>query len=106
MKRTTIAIALSLALMSTVVFAGEWSGVIVETKCGAAHKGGSEKDVSCIKSCIKSGAGKAALLVGDDLFTITNPDKAAGHEGHKVTVTGKADETAKTVTIDKIEMAK
>ncbi len=106
MKRTTIAITLCLALMSTVVFAGEWSGLITETKCGAAHKGGSEKDISCVKSCIKSGAGKAALPVGDDLFTITNADKAAGHEGHKVKVTGTADEKAKTLTIETIEMEK
>ena len=43
---------------------GELTGVITETKCGAAHKAGSEKDISCIKSCVKSVAGKLALLAG------------------------------------------
>jgi len=58
----------------------------------AAHKAGSEKDISGIKSCAKSGAGKLALLAGDKLYTITNPGKATGHESHTVNVTGKTDE--------------
>jgi hypothetical protein len=70
----------------------------------AAHKAGSEKDISGIKSCAKSGAGKLALLAGDKLYTITNPGKATGHEGHTVKVTGETDEAAKTVTIDTLEM--
>jgi len=106
MKRMLIILfVLSFALVAATAFAGELSGVITETKCGAAHKAGTEKDISCIKSCAKSGAGKLALLAGDTLYTITNPDKATGHEGHTVNVTGKTDESAKTVTIDTLEMA-
>jgi len=106
MKRILVILfVLSFAVGSASAFAGELSGVITETKCGAAHKAGSEKDISCIKSCAKSGAGKLALLAGDKLYTITNPDKATGHEGHTVKVTGKTDESAKTVTIDTLEMA-
>ena len=37
--------------------------------------------------------------------TITNPDKATGHDGHTVTVTGKTNEDAKTITIDTVIMA-
>src|SRR5215475_1737468 len=106
MKRIlTVLFALSFALVASTDFAGELSGVITETKCGAAHKAGTEKDISCIKSCAKSGGGKLALLSGDTLYTITNPEKAAGHEGHTVNVTGKTDDSAKTVTIDTLEMA-
>ena len=106
MKRMSIILfALFFALGTGSAFAGELSGVITETKCGAAHKAGTDKDISCIKSCAKSGAGKLALLAGDSLYTITNPEKAAGHEGHTVKVSGKTDESAKTVTIDTLEMA-
>jgi len=106
MKRMSIILlVLSFALATASALAGELSGVITETKCGAAHKAGTDKDISCIKSCAKSGAGKLALLAGDTLYTITNPEKATGHEGHTVKVTGKADESAKTVTIDTLEMA-
>ena len=106
MKRILVILfVLSFALIAASAFAGEWTGVITETKCGAAHKAGSAKDISCIKSCVTSGAGKLALLAGDKLYTITNPDKATGHEGHTVNVTGKTDEAANTVTIDTLEMA-
>ena len=99
-----ILFVLSFALGAASAFAAELS-VITETKCGAAHKAGTEKDISCIKSCAKSGAGKLALLAGDKLYTITNAEKATGHEGHTVKVTGKTDDSAKTVTIDTLEMA-
>ena len=106
MKRIwVILFVLTFALVATSAFASDLTGVITETKCGAAHKAGTEKDISCIKSCAKSGAGKLALLSGDKLYTITNPDKATGHEGHTVNVTGKTDDAAMTVTIDTLEMA-
>ena len=107
MKRILITLmVLSLTLVPASFFADNLTGVITETKCGAAHKAGTEKDISCIKKCISSGAGKLALLSGDNLYTITNPDKAIGHEGHTVKVTGTTDEAAKTVTIDTLAMAK
>ena len=107
MKKRILVIlfVLSFALVTGSAFADELTGVITETKCGAAHKAGSEKDISCIKSCVKSGAGKLALLAGDKLYTSTNPDKATGHEGHTVNVTGKTDEAGKTITIETLEMA-
>jgi hypothetical protein len=107
MKRKVIASTLLFCALVTVSsFAEDLTGVITETKCGAAHKAGSEKDISCIKKCVKADAGKLALLVGDNLYTITNPEKATGHEGHTVTVTGKVDEDAKTLTIDTLSMGK
>ena len=106
MKRILIVLfVLSFALVGATAFAGDLTGVITETKCGAAHKAGSDKDISCIKSCVTSGAGKLALLAGDKLYTITNPEKATGHEGHTVKVTGKTDEAAGTITVDTLEMA-
>jgi hypothetical protein len=101
----TAVMMLSLALVNISVLGDDLTGVITDTKCADAHKGGSEKDASCIKKCVKSGSGKLALLAGDKLYTITNPDKAAGHEGHTMTVTGKTDEDAKTITIDTLAMA-
>ena len=101
-----VAVVAFLTLEPKKMIAGHaLSGVITERKCGAAHKAGTDRDISCIKSCAKSGAGKLALLAGDTLYTITNPEKATGHEGHTVKVTGNTDESAKTVTIDTLEMA-
>ena len=99
-----IVIALVFIIIASVRIAAEWTGVITETHCGAADRAGSAKDIACIKKCVAAGDGKLALLVGDNLFTIANPEKATGHEGHNVKVTGTADEAAKTVTIEFLEM--
>lgn len=107
MRRTlALSLVLSLTLCASVVMASKLTGVIVEDKCGAAHKAGTEKDIACIKTCVANKGAKLALLVGDDLFVITNPEKVAGHEGHEVVVEGKEDKAAKTITISKIEMPK
>jgi hypothetical protein len=105
--RRTIALSLLLALTFGVssALAEKWTGVIVCDKCGAAHKAGTEKDIACIKACEAKGV-KLALLVGSDLFVITNPEKAKGHEGHEVVVEGKENKEAKTITISKLQMAK
>lgn len=99
-----VGLALFVILVGTLSFAGDWTGVITETHCGAAHKGGTEKDIECIKKCVASGEGKLALLVDNDIFTITNPEKATGHEGHKVSVAGMVDSQAMTVTIESMSM--
>lgn len=95
---------LFIVFTAVMSYAEEWTGVITETHCGAAHKGGTEKDIQCIKECVTSGRGSLALLVGSDVFTITNADKATGHEGHTVKVMGTADNAAKTVTIESLTM--
>lgn len=100
-----LVLALLIAVAPVSAFAAEWTGVITETHCGAAHKAGTDKDIQCIKECVTDGRGKLALLVDNDVFTITNPDQATGHEGHKVTVVGTADNAAKTVTIESLTMA-
>lgn len=107
MRRTlALSLVLALTLGATMVMASKLEGVIVGTKCGAAHKAGTDKDIACIKSCVANKGAKLALLVGDDLYVITNQEKATGHEGHQVIVEGKEDKTAKTITISKIEMPK
>ena len=107
MKRTiALSLVLALTLGASMVMASKVTGVIVENKCGAAHKAGTEKDIACIKTCVTTKGAKLALLVGDELFVITNPEKAAGHEGHEVVVEGKENKEAKTITISKIEMPK
>lgn len=104
-KNGVVLLSLMLLMAAGPSYAGEWTGIITETHCGAAHQEGTEKDIKCIKDCVTSGRGKLALLVGSDVFTITNPEQVVGHEGHKVNVVGSADSAAKTVTIDTLTMA-
>jgi hypothetical protein len=77
---------------------------------GCPRIGTGDKDIQLRQSnelCeVKCGEARPAAVGQEDtLYTITNPEKATGHEGHTVKVTGKTDESAKTVTIDTLEMA-
>ena len=80
MKRFALAVvALAFVLMTTLAYAGEWTGQIVASQDG-----------------------KLWFKAGEQSLSITNPEKAQGHEGQQVKVTGTADETAKTLTIESV----
>jgi hypothetical protein len=86
-----------LAVLSLAAFAGEWTGHISETHCGAKHTAGSAADVTCVTSCIKSGA-KPVLVVDGKVVSIANADKVpASLYGLKVKVTGELADNALTI---------
>ena len=43
---------------------------------------------------------------GGEIYTVTNPNTVADHQGHHVKVDGKLDESAKTITVATVEMLK
>ena len=104
--KKTLAISAILLMVSALVLAagadGSWTGDISDGKCAAA---GKAHDAACVAKCL-SGGGKAVLVVGKDVYAITNPDTIKGHEGHHVKVTGSLDKDKKEVTVQKLEMAK
>lgn len=91
-----------IALFATCAFAGQWKGVISDSKCGAAHADASEKSMKCVAGCIKGGQ-KAVFVTDGKVIKIANPEKVAEHLGHKVTVTGNLE--GDTVTIDTVSMS-
>jgi len=97
-------LALSFAFVATAAFAGEWTGYISESKCGASHADGSAKSVNCVKACIKGGA--APVFVADGkVIKIANADKVpADLQGAKVTL--KGDLKGDTVTVESVAAAK
>jgi hypothetical protein len=97
-------LGLFLTFASLTAFAGEWTGYISDSKCGAGHSDGSEKSVACVKGCVKGGL-KPVLVADDKVVPITNTDKVpADLLGHKVTVTGDVKDGS--LTIAKIVAAK
>ncbi|MFY9804645.1 MAG: hypothetical protein WA211_10235 [Candidatus Acidiferrales bacterium] len=68
-----------------------WSGVITNNMCGA--RDASAAKAECTTKCVKSHGAKYALYdAKDDKVYILEPqDKADGHAGHDVTVTGALD---------------
>jgi hypothetical protein len=100
MKKLLAVFALT-AIGSLSAFAGDYSGVISDSKCN--HKDDSEKSAACAQKCIKGGA-DAVLVSGGEVYTIdkASMDKVTPHIGHKVTITGKVD--GKVLTVDSIKM--
>ena len=82
------------------------TGVITDTMCGANHKAmGVSPDSKCVRECVKGGS-KYALLVGSDVYTLSDQQTPDKYAGAKVKVTGTVDSGAKTIAVDKIEPAK
>ncbi len=103
----------ALALSSVPALAADMSakpmklmGYISDSKCAAAHNS-SAPDAACVKKCI--GMGAKPVFIDDakkDVWSIDNPDSIANDYGKKVTVMAKADDSAKTIHITKVESAK
>jgi hypothetical protein len=73
---------------------GTWTGYISDAHCGAKGAGHEE----CAKKCVKDGYAPV-FVVGDKVYTITDPKKVSKFIGEKVTITG-------TITDDKVDIEK
>ena len=102
MKRLAVVFALVVSLAALTAMAGEWTGYISDSKCGAAHTDGSQKSAKCVQSCVKGGQEPVFVTADKKVLKIANADKVKDHLGHKVKVTG--DLAGDTLTIDKVEM--
>lgn len=96
--------AITFVLFAAAAFAGDWTGYVSETKCGAKHNDGSAAAVACVKTCIKGGA-KPVLVVDGKVVAISNSDKVPeALYGQKVMVSGELKDDA--VEIETIAAAK
>lgn len=97
-------VALFSMLVASAAFAGEWTGYISESKCGAKHADGSDGSIKCVSGCIKGGA-KPVLVVDGKVVSIHNADAVpADLYGKKVTVSG--DMMGDAVHVAKVAAAK
>jgi hypothetical protein len=83
---------------------GTWSGVITNDMCGA--KDASADKAQCTRTCVKEHGAKYALYNPADkkVYILDPQDKAAGHEGHNVTVQGTLN--GDTIHVTSFTMAK
>jgi hypothetical protein len=81
---------------------GSWTGWVTDTHCGA--KGESAKHADCAKKCVEGHQAKYALYNPADkkVYVLDPQDKAAGHAGHHVKVTGTVE--GDTIKVKAIEM--
>src|SRR4051812_42489598 len=97
MKKTFAASGMFLSVFAISAFAEDWSGTIADATCGAKHTAATAADQACVKKCMDGGA-PAVFIAGDKVYKIANQDAIKGHEGHKVTITGKM--TGDTIQVD------
>lgn len=96
--------ALFATFAAATAFAGEWTGYISDSKCGAAHSDGSAKSIACVKGCVKGGM-KPVFVADGKVLKIANTDAVKDDVlGKKVTV--KGDLQGDTLTLSSVAEAK
>ncbi len=82
-----------------------FTGVITDTMCGAKHTMGISPDDKCVRECVKMDPKKwkYALLVGADVYTLSDQQTPEKFAAKKVRVTGSLDAKTKVLKADKIE---
>lgn len=111
-KLITRSLVLALALgIASFTFAadpaGEWTGYVTETHCGAA--GAKAEHADCAIKCVKEKGAKWALYTPDDksVFVLSGDDatmaKMPSMAGKKVKVKGTMDKEKKSITVANME---
>lgn len=95
MKRFAVAFAFSVS-----AWAGEWTGFVTDSFCGAANANDAKWSKECSQICVKQRGAKPVLVVGETVYSISNTNRALDFVGDKVKVTGKLEK--ETLTIDSI----
>ena len=103
MKKVVLAVVLVLSVFTLTAMAGEWTGYISDSSCGA--KGRNAKHADCAAKCVKEHGAKYVFVDDSDkkVYEIDAQDKVAAHAGHHVTVKGSVD--GGTLKLSGIEMA-
>ena len=102
MRKLAAVTAIALSFACTGAFAESFTGYVSDAMCAKdPHKAASHDHASCAQKCIQGGE-KPVLVVGDKVYTITNPDKVVPLAGHKVTV--DADAKGDSLTVKSVKM--
>ncbi|MFB3827056.1 MAG: hypothetical protein ACE15B_09810 [Bryobacteraceae bacterium] len=101
--------------LATMILAGvlavgaapkNYTGVITDTMCGANHAHmGVKPDEKCVRECVKQGY-KYALLVGKDMYVLSDQQTPEKFAGRKVNVTGTLYEKTRIIKVENIQPAK
>lgn len=97
-----IAAGLSMAANKTATF----TGVITDSMCKKDHAMMKiSPDSKCVQDCVKNGY-KYALVVGDQVYRLSDQAKPAAFAAKKVTIKGTLYEKTQILTVDSIAAAK
>lgn len=101
-------VILGTALLAAAEKPQTFTGVITDTMCGAKHSMGITPDDKCVRECIKMDPKKwkYALLVGKDIYVLSDQQTPEKYAAQKVTVTGTLFEKTKILKVDTIGPAR
>jgi len=107
MKKLIITLIFGTALLTAADKPQSFNGVITDTMCGVRHSMGITPDAKCVRECVKMDpkTTKYALLVGNDLYVLSDQQSPEKFAAQKVTVTGTLFQNTKVLKVDKIEAA-
>lgn len=91
-------------------------GAFAQDQTATSKKSTKKSSTMSSESTMKAKSSKLTGTIGSDgktftndadqsSWTISNPDKVKGHEGHHVILRGKTDESAKSVDVTSVTMA-
>jgi len=83
-----------------------YTGVITYTMCGANHAAmGVKPDAKCVRECVKMDPSKTkyALLVGKDIYVLSDQQSPEQFAGKKVRITGTLYEKTQILQVDSIK---
>jgi hypothetical protein len=93
------------SLFAVSLIAGDWTGFVGDSMCGAKHTGAGKGDTACSQKCVKGGADAVFVTGGKVLkFDAASVASAKEHVGQNVKISGSLN--GDTVTIASIEEAK
>ena len=102
-------LALSLLAVATL-FAAQgkraFSGTVTDDECNRADHAGMRMgptDAACAVACVEVHGGRYVLFDGNEIYQLSDQDKAKQFAGGKVTVSGTLDANTKTIQVDSIE---
>ncbi len=101
--KTTLIVLISGAL-ALAAAPKTFTGVITDAMCGKDHSMmGIKPDAKCVAACVKQGS-KYALVVGDDVYDLSDQKTPEKFAAQKVNVKGTLD--GKTIQVQSITAAK
>ena len=107
MKNIISSLFLGAALLAAAAKPQTFTGVITDSMCGVKHTMGITPDGKCARDCVKMDPTKYkyALLVGKNVYVLSDQQTPEKFAAQKVIVTGTLFEKTKILKVDKIEAA-
>jgi len=104
MKKTIVTVFAGATLAFAAAQPQTYTGVITDEMCGKDHAMMNVKpDSKCVADCVKAGS-KYALIVGDEVYGLSDQETPQKFAAQKVTVTGTL--KGKTIQVKSIAAAK